>query len=247
MGLLEGKVVAITGAAQGIGLAIAQGAAREGAALLLCDIKADILKGVAATLTASGARVANLADDASKRDVAAEIVDRAVANFGRIDGIVCAGFDRVLGPAETFEDEVWATMMEQGLTGCFRLAQEGARVMLDKTGGSIVFVTSIASRVAVPGTVAYATVKSGLVGLTRQLGVEWGGRGIRVNALAPGRTQTPGLQARRDMRDIPMARMAEAEEVAAVALFLLSDQASYVTGQEIVVDGGLSIGRAFAR
>src|SRR5262249_6381721 len=144
----------------------------------------------AAQLLAKGARVTTLAADSSQRAVAQRMAQTAVAQYGRLDGLVCAGFRRVHGPAETYKDEDWCAMVEQGLTGHFRCAQEAGRIMLAGQGGSILFITSTATRSAVPGMVCYAAIKSGLAGLARQLGVEWARRGVRVNALAPGMTLT---------------------------------------------------------
>jgi len=243
-GIMEGRSVVVTGAAQGIGFAIAEVAAKESAAVVLNDVNVEGLEAAAQRLRDAGARAVAHPGDSSNRAVAAAMVDRAVSEFGRLDALACAGFRRIHGPAETFRDEDWCMMVEQGLTGHFRCAQEAARVMLPAGTGSILFITSIASRVAVPGVVAYTAVKSGLVGLARQLGVEWARRGVRVNALAPGMTLTPGLAMPREAAaQLPSGRAVRPEEIADMAVFLLSPKAEQINGQEIAVDGGAAVGR----
>jgi NAD(P)-dependent dehydrogenase (short-subunit alcohol dehydrogenase family) len=179
------------------------------------------------------------------------MVANTVDAFGRIDGLVCGGMKRFYEPAETFDGEHWGIVIGQGLSGYFHCAQEAAKRMLQQqSGGSIVFITSIASRNAVDGGAAYCSVKAGIGGLTRQLGVEWASRGIRTNAVAPGFTTTEGalrqMSADEARALIPMGRPARADEIGNVCAFLLSEMASHVTGQEIVVDGGYSIGSNFS-
>lgn len=246
MKLLEGRTIVITGAAQGIGKATALACVREGANVVVCDINGALVRTVADEMVGEGARAIAIEMDAGQREDIARMVSESVRAFGKLDGLVCGGMRRFYAPAESFPDEQWDTVIGQGLTGYFRCAQEAARQMLRQGQGAIVFITSIASHKAVDGGAAYCSVKAGIAGLTRQLGVEWARRGIRTNALAPGFTVTEG--ALRKMSDeeaqalIPMGKPATAAEIANVCTFLLSSHASHITGQEIVVDGGYTVG-----
>jgi NAD(P)-dependent dehydrogenase (short-subunit alcohol dehydrogenase family) len=248
--MLSGKSIAITGAAQGIGKATALVCAKLGASVAVCDINGPLAQSVASSINDSGARATAIEMDVSKRSDCVRLVAGTVSAFGRIDGLVCGGMRRFYEPAESFNSEHWDTVVTQGLTGYFRCAQEASKHMLSQGSGSIVFITSIAGRGAVDGGSAYCSVKAGVAGLARQLGVEWAGRGIRTNAVAPGFTVTEGalrMMTEEEARQlIPMGRAARAEEIGNVCAFLLSEMASHVTGQEIAVDGGYSIGSNFS-
>jgi len=244
--MLSGKAIAITGAAQGIGKATALACVREGAAVAICDINGTLAQSVADAITASGGRAIAIEIDASRRADIAHMVSDTAAAFGKLDGLVCGGMRRFYEPAETFSDEHWETVVGQGLTGYFRCAQEAGRQMLRQGQGAIVFITSTAGRSAVDSGAAYCSVKAGIAGLTRQLGVEWARRGIRTNAVAPGFTVTEGairkMSAEEAQALIPIGKPATADEIGNVCAFLLSDLASHITGQEIVVDGGYTVG-----
>lgn len=244
--MLQQKSIVVTGGAQGIGKATAALCAREGANVVIADLNGALAHSVAASMREKGGHAIAVEMDTTSRKDVQRTLDEAHAEFGTVDGIVCNGMRRVYRPAEEFTQEQWDLVIRQGLTGYFLCAQEAARRMLSATGGAIVMVTSIASRTAVEGGAAYCAVKAGIAGLTRQLGVEWARRGIRVNSVAPGFTQTEG--AIRTMSEeeagelIPMGRVASSEEIAKVTAFLLSDLASHITAQEIVVDGGYLAG-----
>lgn len=248
--LLNDRSIVITGAAQGIGKATALACVGFGASVVLGDVNGELVRGVAREIVERGGSAIALEADASRREDARRLVQASLDSFGKIDGLVCGGMRRVYQPAETFEDEGWDIVVGQGLTGYFRLAQEAAAPMLAQASGSIVFITSMAGRRAVDGGAAYVAVKAGVAGLTRQLGVEWAAQGIRTNAVAPGFTNTEG--AIRKMSDeearslIPLGRAARPEEIGNVCVFLLSDLASHVTAQEILVDGGYTVGSNFA-
>jgi NAD(P)-dependent dehydrogenase (short-subunit alcohol dehydrogenase family) len=245
-GTLNDSVVVVTGGGQGIGEATCMLAAREGARVVVCDISEETARAVAARINTANGEALAVAVDASSRDGARRLVDETGEAFGRLDGLVCAGMRRVYGSAEDFSDEDWQMVMEQGLTGYFRCAQEAGRRMLAQGSGSIVFVTSTAARRAVTGGVAYVSVKSGVTGLARQLGVEWALRGVRTNSVAPGFTNTQGALRRPTAAElqavIPRGQVARSDDVAEVCVFLLSDRAQHVTGTEVVVDGGTTAG-----
>lgn len=244
--MLQGKTIVITGAAQGIGKATAVNCAREGANLVIADLNGALARSVAAAIGASGGRAIAVVMDTTRREDVRHLIAETMEAFGSVDGLVCNGMRRIYGPAEDFTDEQWELVIRQGLTGYFICAQEAARQMLVQGRGAIVMITSIASRSAVEGGAAYCSVKAGIAGLTRQLGVEWARRGIRTNSVAPGFTVTEG--ALRTMgeeeadRLIPIGRPARADEIAECCVFLLSDMASHITAQEIVVDGGYLAG-----
>jgi len=249
--MLAGKSIAITGGAQGIGKATALVCAKLGAKVAVCDINGPLAQSVAESIDALGGHAISLEMDASRRTDCMRMVTSTVNTFGRIDGLVCGGMRRFYEPAETFRDESWDTVITQGLTGYFRCSQEAAKQMLEQQGGgAIVLITSTAGRYAVDGGSAYCSVKAGIAGLTRQLGVEWARQGIRTNAVAPGFTITEGALRRMSDEEaqalIPIGRPARAEEIGNVCAFLLSEMASHITGQEIVVDGGYSIGSNFS-
>jgi NAD(P)-dependent dehydrogenase (short-subunit alcohol dehydrogenase family) len=248
--MLKGKAIAVTGAAQGIGKATALACVREGAAVAVCDINGALARSVAESITASGGQAIAVEMDASLRQDTARMVSESAGAFGRLDGLVCGGMRRFYEPAETFSEEHWDTVVNQGLTGYFRCAQAAARQMLRQGSGAIVFITSTAGRSAVDGGAAYCSVKAGIAGLTRQLGVEWARRGIRTNAVAPGFTVTEGAIRKMSTEEaqalIPIGKPATADEIGNVCAFLLSDMASHITGQEIAVDGGYTIGSNFS-
>jgi NAD(P)-dependent dehydrogenase (short-subunit alcohol dehydrogenase family) len=247
--MLSGKSIAVTGAAQGIGKATALVCARLGASVAVCDINAPLAHAVSEAINASGGRAIAVEMDVSHRSDCHRMVTSTLNAFGRMDGLVCGGMRRVYQPAEDFSEEAWDMVVGQGLTGYFRCAQESARAMLSQGSGAIVFITSIASHNAVDGGAAYCSAKAGVAGLTRQLGVEWARRGVRTNAVAPGFTTTEGALRQMSPEEaqalIPMGRPATAEEIGNVCAFLLSDLASHVTGQEIVVDGGYTACKSF--
>ncbi len=244
--LLKDKCIAITGAAQGIGKATASACVREGATVAVCDINGMLARTVADSIVATGGRAIAVEMDASRREDIGRMVADCVRAFGKLDGLVCGGMRRCYAPAEHFPDHQWDAVVSQGLTGYFRCAQEAAREMLQQASGSIVFITSIAGRRAVEGGAAYCAVKAGIAGLTRQLGAEWAGRGLRTNAVAPGFTVTEGAIRKMSGGEaralIPLGKAATAEEIGNVCAFLLSELASHITGQEIVVDGGYTVG-----
>ena len=239
-----GKVACVTGAARGIGLAVAERCLREGYRVALIDIDAAQLDATAIRLGASGTVLALAADVADPHQVAAA-VDRCVERFGRIDALVNNAGIAVFKPLLETTYEEWSRVLAVNLDGPFLCTQACARVMLQNGGGSVVNICSISGLRASTLRVAYGTSKAALAHLTKQQAAELGNLGIRVNAVAPGpvdtamakEVHTPAIRA--DYHDaIPLNRYGAESEIAAAVWFLCSDAASYINGQTLAVDGG---------
>jgi NAD(P)-dependent dehydrogenase (short-subunit alcohol dehydrogenase family) len=248
---LAGKTALITGAASGIGREAARLFAAEGAAVVVADLEAAAGARVVAEIAAAGGRARFVATDVSRSGDLAAAVAEAERSFGALHvvfnnaGIFPA---RDGSPVET-DETVWDRVMEVTLKGVFLGCKHAIPALLRAGGGSIV---NTASFVAVMGAatsqIAYTASKGGVLAMTREIAVEYARRGIRANALCPGPVNTPLLQdlladpaarARR-LVPVPMGRLAEAGEVARAALFLASDDASYVNGATFLVDGGIT-------
>jgi 3-oxoacyl-[acyl-carrier protein] reductase len=235
---MDGKAGVVTGAAGGIGLSIAEALVKARAEVLLVDRREDV-EDAAQRLNAQ-AHVADLSEDGS----AGEMVERAVAEWGRIDFLVNAAGVQARGPAIELSDEDWEMLHAVNLRAVFRACRAAAPRMME--GGAILNVASISSTVGVPGIVAYGAMKGGVVQLTKGLAVELAPYGVRVNAVAPGyvsTAMTEELWRDEDRRAqvtarIPLGRFASPEEISPAALFLLSPAAGYITGEVLHVDGG---------
>lgn len=242
---LDGKVAIVTGAASGIGAAIAMAFAAKGAQLALFDLNADALAARAASLPGAKPFTCNVADP--------ESVDAAVAAaksaFGRIDILVNSAGIVDLAPAEDIALSAWTRTMNINLTGSFLVAQSVGRVMIAQgTGGRIINLASQAGSVAIDGHVAYCASKFGVIGLTKVLALEWGQHGITVNSISPtvvltdlGRKAWEGPKGDAMKAQIPVGRFAEPEEIAAAAVFLASSEAAMINGADLLVDGGFTV------
>ena len=247
---LEGRVAIVTGGSRGLGLEIAEGLAEAGARLMLCARREAWLTPTLAELRAAGVTVEGMVCDVSAPPQVQAVVDRTIEVFGKVDILVNnAGVSWGERP-ETMTIEKWQQVIDTNLTGAFLFSQAAARDMLKREDGRIINIASIAGMLAMvngPHYAAYAASKAGLIGLTRELAASWGRQGIRVNALAPGffhsRLADPVIsmiEADIKARN-PLPRVGAPGELKAAALFLASDASSYMTGQVVVIDGGLSI------
>jgi NAD(P)-dependent dehydrogenase (short-subunit alcohol dehydrogenase family) len=252
-GALRGKVAIVTGASSGIGAAIARLFAAKGAKVVVGARRRDRLEALAGEIAAKGGVAQPLAGDIADESYAQALVDTARAAFGGLD--IAVNNAGTLGPMSATEEITraqWDATMAVNLTGAFLAAKHQIPAMLKRGGGAMTFVSSfVGHTAAMPGVAAYAAGKAGMIGLMKTLAVEYGPRGIRVNALLPGGTETPmaaEMIQTEDMRAFvrnmhALKRIASPEEQAEAALFLASDAASFVTGSAMLVDGGVSINR----
>lgn len=246
--MLANRAALVTGASGGLGRAIAVTLAANGAAVIVAYGKnADAANEVVATIKAQGGQAVAVQADVSTPEGAEALIKATIEAFGRIDILVNnAGIKRdtlVL----RMKDEDWDRVMETNLRGVFFLCRAAARPMLKQRSGRIINMASIAGLIGNAGQVNYSAAKAGLIGLTKALARELGSRSITVNAVAPGPIDagmvddlTPELR-EAFVGQIPLGRLGAAADVANAVLFLASDQASYITGQTLAVDGGLTM------
>ncbi|GAA2862013.1 SDR family oxidoreductase [Pseudonocardia halophobica] len=238
----RGKVAIVTGASAGIGRAVALALAAEGARVVV-----NALDPVGLEKLGTEADLVAVVGDTAEEDTADRLVAAALDTGGRVDLLVNnAGVHRSVPTAE-FSSAEWRRVIDINLNGYFYLARAAGAVMIRQRAGVILNVASTAGVAAALNSAAYVASKHGVVGLTKALAVDWARYGIRVNALGPGLTTTgmvqafaesaPDLYAARERR-VPLGRAASPEEQAATALFLLSDESAYTSGQILVVDGG---------
>ncbi|MDD4269221.1 MAG: 3-oxoacyl-ACP reductase FabG [Pirellulales bacterium] len=246
---LDGKIALVTGGSRGIGRACVVELAKRGAAVtLVYRGNREAAESLVTELTAGGHAVEAVQADVRDGQLAQQIVDRIVEKHNRIDILVnSAGIvsDGLLGAMTT---EQWTSVIETNLSGTYHYCRAVAQQMMYQRSGSIVNLSSTAAEYASRGQVNYAASKGGINGLTRGMAKEFAPRKVRVNAVAPGMIETDMSEAIRNLageqilKAIPMKRIGKPEEVAAVVAFLAGDEAGYVTGQILLVDGGLSLG-----
>ncbi|MBL8511286.1 MAG: SDR family oxidoreductase [Betaproteobacteria bacterium] len=247
---LQGRVALITGGSRGLGLQIAHGFGAMGARLALTARKQDELESAQQELTAKGYEVHIVTSDLAKPDTIVPMVDAVMQHYGQIDILMNNAGASWGAPAETYPIEAWNKVMATNLTGAWLVAQSvGVKSMIPHRRGSIINVASVAGLRGQLGemqTIAYNTSKGGMVNLTRALAAEWARYNIRVNALAPGffpSKMSAGVLQKIEQQIVamtPLARLGGDEDLMGPAIFLASDAASYVTGQILSVDGGMS-------
>ncbi|KIH81736.1 SDR family oxidoreductase [Pseudomonas batumici] len=253
MGRLTNKVAIVTGASAGIGRATAKLFAAEGAKVILGARRQEELASLVTEIKAAGGQAVSLAGDVRSEDYAKALVALAVEQYGRLDiAFNNAGTLGEAGPSTGVSEEGWNDAIAINLTGSFLGAKHQIAQMLKHGGGSVIFTsTFVGYSAAFPGVAAYAASKSGLIGLTQALAVEFGPSNIRVNAILPGAVDTDMYRAMNDTPDKAqfvtqlhaLKRVATPEELARSVLYLASDDSSFVSGTASLIDGGLSINR----
>lgn len=244
---LENRVAIVTGGGQGIGRAVCLRFAKEGAAVAVADIAFDAARNMAAEIETAGGKALPIEVNVTDKESVKAMVNACLDKFGKLDILINnAGINR-----DTFiirmTEEHWDQVMQVNLKGTFLCSQAVILYMKKNKWGRIVNTASIAALGNI-GQANYSASKAGVIAFTKTLALEVAGYNINVNCVAPGATMTPMFESVQDkmkefyLQKIPLKRFADPDEIAKVHLFLASEEASYITGQTIFVDGGLSIG-----
>ncbi|HEV7253528.1 MAG TPA: SDR family oxidoreductase [Mesorhizobium sp.] len=252
-GRLEGKRIVVTGAAQGIGLAIAEAFLGEGASLFLIDRDGDLLATEAERLRATGGRVAHASADITDADAITRAIEAATKEIGRPNALVNnAGVNVFFEPLK-LSDADWQRCFDINLKGAWNCSRAVLPGMIEDGGGVILNIASTHAFTIIPHTFPYPVAKHALLGMTKALGLEYAGQGVRVNALAPGYVRTrkaveywnsfpdPAAAEAATMKLHPGGRIATPEEIAKAALFMTSDECPFMNATCLTVDGGLSV------
>ena len=242
---LKDKVAIITGSAQGIGRAIAERYQKEGAKLILCDMREESVAQTAKELSSLGNPVTSVACNVTKKEDCEKVVNVAIEKHGQIDVLVNNAGITKDGLIMRMKEEDWDIVMDVNLKGAFHFVKACVSPMMKKRSGRIINISSVVGLMGNPGQANYAASKGGLIAFSKAMAKELATRNILVNAIAPGFVATQMTDALPEevrklyLSAISLGRFAQPDEIAKVALFLASDDSSYVTGQVISVNGGL--------
>ncbi len=245
MGVLDGKTALVTGAARGIGRAIAEELARNGANLALCDLQAEWLAETAASVEALGAKVACISVDVSNGEAVTKAVASVIETFGSIDVLINNAGITKDGLMMRMSEADWDAVLSVNLKGTFLFTKAVSRPMMKQRSGAIVNIASIIGLIGNAGQCNYAASKAGVIALTKSTAKELAARNIRVNAVAPGfikskMTEVLSEDVKLKMLDqIPMKRFGVPGDVARTVLFLATEASSYMTGQVLTISGGM--------
>jgi NAD(P)-dependent dehydrogenase (short-subunit alcohol dehydrogenase family) len=243
---LNGKVAVVIGGTSGIGLAIARGMAEAGADVVPSSRRLEQTEAAAREIEERGRRSLRIPSDVANRESLQNLLDECVKAFGKVDILVNSAGRTKRAPTLDFSEEDWDSIIDTNLTGTLRAAQIFGRHMLEREYGSIINIASLSTFVALYEVAAYCASKAAVASLTKSLAIEWGQRGVRINAIAPGVFRTPLNEKLLDETErgreflvrTPMRRFGNVEELAGAAIFLASDAASFVNGEVLTVDGG---------
>jgi NAD(P)-dependent dehydrogenase (short-subunit alcohol dehydrogenase family) len=249
-GTTQRRTALVTGASYGIGAAIAHALSRDGFDVAVADLDTAMLEKTVASIRGRDARVLAVELDLRAQASIEQAMQRVLGEFGHLDVLVNNAGCIVRGPVVEMTREQWASVMDVNLTGTYFMSQAmGRHLLASGRRGSIISVASTHGAVGVPNFSVYGISKAGIAHMTRMLAIEWAKNGIRVNAIAPGSTMTPTRaaalaaepQRRQGLLDrIPVGRFCTEEEIAGLASYLASPQAEYITGQTLLIDGGLT-------
>jgi len=243
---LQGRVAVVVGGTSGIGRALALGLADAGADVVVTGRRAAMVNEVAAAIAAKGRRTLRVPTDVTNAAALRALNAACLEAFGVVDIVVFAAGTTKRAPSLDMTEDEWNAILETNLTGMMRTYKAFVPAMIARGGGRLIAVASLASFVGLMEVAAYTASKSAVAGLTRALAIEWAPSGVTVNAIAPGVFETDlnreilkGPRGQEFLARTPMRRFGRVEELVGAAVYLASDAASFVTGQLIVVDGGL--------
>lgn len=252
-GRLEGKVAFITGAGRGIGRAVAHKFAAEGAAVVVAERDASSGKAVADELLVIGHRALFIATDITRESEVRQAIDQTVAHFGKLDIVVNNAGITFRYEATTMTEDQWHAAMDVDVKGVWLCCKHAIPHMQAQGGGAIVNISSVHARVTAAKHFPYGAAKAAVLGLTRSLALDYGPHNIRVNAICPGWVRSEAVEEwiqsqpdplayeARVLSFQPLRRIGTPEEIANLVAFIASDEASYMTGAELVIDGGLTV------
>lgn len=243
----KGQVVAITGATRGIGYSLAEAFAQAGASIAICGTREEVVQDTVKKLQALGGKVFGMRADISSEADCNNFIENTVKELGGLDVLVNNAGITKDGLTVRMSEADWNAVINVNLTGTFLMSKAALKVMFKKRSGNVVNISSVIGQMGNAGQANYAASKAGIIGLTKSLAKEFGSRGVRVNAVAPGFVRTAMTDAlseemkEKALQAVALKRFAEPQDIAKAVMFLASQDASYITGHVLAVNGGLYI------